>query len=440
MSSRARAPLFYAAFALVAGLSFVAVNAPFQVPDEVGHYWRAAAIAEGAFAPRGGAASPSAHVPRGVKEIVAATWVDTAGKVDGTVGLERLRRARAIELQRADPVLVKFPAFYTPVPYLPQATAFWAGSRLNAKPLTTFYAGRVANLVVMIALICAAMVLAPKAAWMFAAAGALPMTLHLAGSLSPDAFTLGAASVALALAVTTIRFAPARYVAAAAGFALLLALCKPVYFLLPLIAIWNGNAKGRKVAAAAVLSIAIFAGVVLSGFAASRATFNMRGAVDVDSSRQLASLATAPLRFARAVTGDYAVNHARYRHELVGRLGWLDVGLPAPLSNLAQLAFLLAAVTAARVVSGPQRGVALLAILGTLLLIATSQYLVWTAVGATTIEGIQGRYFIPLVAVAAVVLQGIEHRRVHGTTLVVLYATIGALDVIGIVRVATRYF
>ncbi|MFZ2493343.1 MAG: hypothetical protein WA208_17830, partial [Thermoanaerobaculia bacterium] len=97
MSNRARAPLLYAVFALVAGLSFVAVNAPFQVPDEVGHYWRVAAMAEGTFAPRAGGESPAALVPRGVKEIVAATWVDTAGKDDGTVGLERLRRARAVE-------------------------------------------------------------------------------------------------------------------------------------------------------------------------------------------------------------------------------------------------------------------------------------------------------------------------------------------------------
>ncbi|MFZ2490785.1 MAG: DUF2142 domain-containing protein, partial [Thermoanaerobaculia bacterium] len=320
------------------------------------------------------------------------------------------------------------------------AAVLWVGSRLNAKPLTTFYAARVANLIVMIALICAAMFVAPRAAWMFATAGALPMTLHLAGSFSPDAFTLGVASLALALAVTTVRFAPARYLAGLIAVTLLLALCKPVYFLLPLIAIWNGNAKGRRVAAAATVSIAILAGVALSGLAASRASFNMRGSIDVDSSRQLSSMARAPLRFAQTVITDYTASHTRYRHELVGRLGWLDVGLPAPLSNLAQIAFLLAAVTAARVVSAPQRGVALLVILGTLVLIATSQYLVWTAVGATAIEGIQGRYFIPLVAVAAAVVQVIERRKVHAVALVVLFATIGALDVIGIVRVATRYF
>ncbi|HEY3053692.1 MAG TPA: hypothetical protein VGK04_09935, partial [Thermoanaerobaculia bacterium] len=66
---------------------------PFQAPDEVGHFWRASALARGAFIPDLSGGVPSALVPKGVRSLVGALWVNTAGNPAAKVGYSRIRAA-----------------------------------------------------------------------------------------------------------------------------------------------------------------------------------------------------------------------------------------------------------------------------------------------------------------------------------------------------------
>jgi len=88
----------------------------------------------------------------------------------------------------------------------------------------------------------------------------------------------------------------------------------------------------------------------------------------------------------------------------VGKLGWLDVQLPIPFLVL-YLAVLLALVfldTSPRIEVHPwQRGITAAAVLAGMILVSAAQYAVWTSYGADFIEGVQGRYLLPLVLPAA---------------------------------------
>jgi hypothetical protein len=89
------------------------------------------------------------------------------------------------------------------------------------------------------------------------------------------------------------------------------------------------------------------------------------------------------------------------------QLGWLDVNLPKPLLwGYAALLGLLALFDARSTVtvSPGQRVLLVFVTLAVLALVSASQYAVWTPYGADFLEGIQGRYFLPLGPAAAWIL------------------------------------
>ncbi|HEX6864509.1 MAG TPA: DUF2142 domain-containing protein, partial [Thermoanaerobaculia bacterium] len=104
------------------------------------------------------------------------------------------------------------------------------------------------------------------------------------------------------------------------------------------------------------------------------------------------------------VAEDYLHRGRRYAAQIVGQLGWLDVNLPKPL--LWGYAFVLGVLTLLdtrpEVAVRPwQRALLAGLAIATMALVSASQYASWTPYGAKHVEGIQGRYFIPLAPAAA---------------------------------------
>jgi hypothetical protein len=98
--------------------------------------------------------------------------------------------------------------------------------------------------------------------------------------------------------------------------------------------------------------------------------------------------------------------------EMVGVLGWLTIDLPDALYRFWYAAIGLAFVAdAARAGSGPSGWRdALLAILMVAVAawgIALIEYLTWTNVGGDHIEGVQGRYLLPLIPFLAIAIPGL---------------------------------
>ena len=181
-------PWLFGIVALVLGLAFVAVTPPFKVPDEVAHFWRSEAIAAGHLLPNGGGRPDSAPIPQGLKTLV---WV--------MLEKNDFRTALAIPLEPVKEPRVEFPAWYTPLPYVPQAISASVCRLFDIRPLIAFYAGRLATLAAALALIVAAMRIAPELGSIIGAVALLPMTLFLFASWSADAIT-----VALAVLLTAM--------------------------------------------------------------------------------------------------------------------------------------------------------------------------------------------------------------------------------------------
>jgi uncharacterized membrane protein len=276
-----------------------------------------------------------------------------------------------------------------------------AGRLLGASALALLYFARLANLLFGTLAIAFAVRRLPAYGWLAAMAGLMPMFLALLASASADVTTLAAAFTLVSAAARRAWGDPRRsdLVLLALGSAVLCA-SKPPYLPLALLAFLIPAAR-RKGFLAIHLSLSLL--MATWAYAGARRIGPLHFDPAIDAGRQIHDSLTNPPRFFRVVAADYVLHAPRYLSQMVGKLGWLDVQLP-PVLVIAWLALLGALVF---LDAGPQldvrpwqRGIAAAATLTAMVLIGASQYAVWTPYGADFIQGVQGRYFLPLIPAA----------------------------------------
>jgi uncharacterized membrane protein len=414
---------WYVALALPVAIAFALLTPPFQSPDEVAHYWRSAAISRGNLIPDVKDGRPYCTVPVDARDLVAICWAEMAGK---DVHYDRAKLREAWRLRpRSETVQLSFPAFYTAIAYAPQSLAVGVSRLLRAPTLAGFYAGRIANGLAGVLLVALAMWLSPQAAWIFGIVGLTPMFLFLGGSYSADVVTTGLACCVIAAG----RNAVAPLASA------LLALAKPGYALIPFIASPRLRDRSERLRIGATLVVTVLC-AWLAAASARTAYYQLRGDVPTDASAQLKHVVQEPLRFVSIAAKDYVSHAAQYRDQLVGRLGWLDVGLPPFVIWSYVIVFLYVALSTSISLKIIERLTIAMVAIATLLILSLSQYLVWTAVGSTAIEGLQGRYFLPVVPL---VLLAISARVLPMTRWVpLIVAACG--NVIALLALSDRYY
>jgi uncharacterized membrane protein len=174
---------------------------------------------------------------------------------------------------------------------------------------------------------------------------------------------------------------------------------------------------------------------------------HFRRAPFVQPLAQLHLMLAHPLHYLGLVSADYWIHLTRYAVGFVGNFGWLDT--PLPVYVLVPYALLLAglALTGGNPAAAMPRGTRLAAaavVAGGLLILSTSQYLCWTPLGAQQIDGLQGRYFLPLAGAGILLLYNrrlARPRPPHGEArLAGRFAVASAVfTLVSLVRIWTRY-
>lgn len=386
--------------ALLAGLGYAVVTPPDRVPDEFSHFFRAVAMAEGDFFPPVGYVSPGHHFPGGF-------WMfrHRIGKDDARARytLADIRAAYAEPLNREKTAGIEFPAWYSPAPYFAQAAVAFVGIQAGWRPFWIFYLGRVTNLLVCLAIIFAAMLVLPRRAAIAGAVLLLPMTLSELAAWSADGMTIAVAILMTCLIVRNLEadgVVATRELIALAAVAFMLGLCKPAYFLLvlPVLAISTARfgSMRRRILATLAITLAITFGTLLAAASARAGQYNPRAHLPVDPKQQLRCVLDDPLRFAGVVIDDMRQNGRFYLDETIGRLGIMNIKLPTPLIVAEWLLLLWLGLSCGVRWKLSARLAAIVACAATIVGISLAQYLVWSIICGDTIEGIQGRYFLPI--------------------------------------------
>ena len=370
-------PRLFVVPALLIGIAYVFVTPPFEVPDEQNHFWRGLAIGNGQLLPQRGRDATAI-----VKSTQNFVWVLARTEPHETLA-QKLRVIAALPYDGTAAGTVRFAAWYTPLPYVAQSLI----AALPLRPVIVFYGGRIANLFFAVLLIALAIRAAPQYGNVIAAAALLPMSLYEFASWSADAATIALAWLFTALLLVLPRRTG---MVALTGFAL--ALCKPAYFLLALLAFAMPFRRRDRVTIIGATAI----GTLLAVLAAGRGAYNPRPGLPVDAAAQLRCIGADPVHFANVAMHDVAMNGRFYIEEMIGRFGANEIKLSPFVITIEIILLLAVALTSGAALRARVRAVALVIVALTIAGILLSQYLIWSVVCGDVIEGVQGRYFLEI--------------------------------------------
>jgi uncharacterized membrane protein len=428
------------ALGLTGGLLLVFVTPPFQVPDEPAHFLRVYQLATVTAAVPGPGGAPGFELPESLPRLADLCLAGLVFHPERRLPPGLLGDAWRMPL--APERRVWMPAArvsqHPPVAYLAAAAPVAIGRLLALRPLALLYLARLGNLAAALAIAWAAVRIAPVQRWLLTLLALTPMAMFLRSSVSADALTdaLALLLVACVLALALRRAPPA---AGAGGTspiagtgpedgsggraslllvsAFLLGAAKEVYCLLSLLVFLVPPAprSRRRVVLLWAGGLAVLTvGVGLSWWTAHRVVTLPAALPGVEPVAQLRGVLAAPLGFAALAGADYAHDARRYVIQLAGDFGWLDTPLPEPAVFCWVFLLLAAAISGgdpALALAAWQRCWAAAVLAASLLAVSLALYLVWTPLGAGFIQGLQGRYLLPLLPVAGLVLYN-RHLRV----------------------------
>lgn len=444
-------------FLLVAvpfGLLLAIVFPPFSIADEPQHFLRAWSIASGRAVPLKRGDSAGDFVPASLNRLIA----DLAGdlplnlsrKVEPRVLLAALDRP--LEAEPREWTDFRNTALASPLPYVPAAATIAIGRLAGIPPLGLFYLTRLASLAAALALLWTALRIVPTRRHLWVALALMPMTLGQLAAVSADGMLIALAFLWTALVARACAEDASPLAGRdVAGLALVAAaLCStklPYVLLLGLVALIPRArfATPGRARAWTVIGLAAGAATACSVWAWRRIDLPVRPGISIDTARQFRELYTDPLHFAIVLIKDSIGHSVRYGLQFLGiKLGWLDAQVPwiAVGATFLLLVWLAIADTSADAQPSPAQRVVLCATLGVAwTAIAASQYVTFTPYRQGWIDGLQGRYLLPLAPAAALLLQS---RRFAGADpgrwsawIAGAQAAILALALAGVVR---RYY
>ncbi len=300
----------------------------------------------------------------------------------------------------------------TPLVYLPQALGITLARLLGFNPIGLVTLGRFFNLLAFTAMLYFSVRRMPFGKEVTAACALLPMTVHLAASMSYDAMLIALSWLYIA---HVLYFAYEKEtlgwkdIAVLAVILAVLAPCKLVYgiLVLLLLLIPRDKFKDRKLyaclwavcAAGVIISLLLVNAAIIAGYAQEEENVLAWAG---EAGYTMAYCVRHPLRVLRIVY-DTAVWQAEYYHltMLGSYLGNADPSLDVPYLVVAALGVFLLLLPLkkpgdARELSGKDR----IVIAGTALLLTGmlmgSMLIGWTPLSSPVILGVQGRYFLPV--------------------------------------------
>ncbi|MCR5032304.1 MAG: DUF2142 domain-containing protein, partial [Lachnospiraceae bacterium] len=382
------------------GLLYLLVCPILSEPDAKNHYCRAYEVSEGAFLSRTNAqgdAEGAFALPQG--------WVNANGATQVSLYESWFQRDYQIEDEGKELYQFNNMALYSPVSYLPQATAFAVARLFTHNFLATVMFARLLTFVMAGALFYLAIHLSPIGKHYLLWVALLPMGMELAVSISPDMITTALVCLLVSM-VCRYRYGTAKVSKAELillyAVAILLGQYKIVYvgcclllFLIP------ANAFGGK--KAYFIHAFVLGGLVL---------ITSLGWLHISSSflSHQYSLSNAqkdfirynPKAFVLVLVSTFLVYCTELIQTMIGsKMGALELET-SPFLVLIIMGCFISWLTRDRQLRKERKADCLGAVsfvlvsILTIVLIFSSIYIQWNAPGEKLVGGLQGRYFIPI--------------------------------------------
>ncbi|WP_024801252.1 DUF2142 domain-containing protein [Nocardia sp. BMG51109] len=444
------------------GVAWATVTPPFWGHDEITQFGRSYQVAHGGFLPE--------QIPddRGV-----AYGGDIPLSVDGLMGYafyDYNRRPAEPEPMAADRISYELlesapvttdatkkmwftnTAAYSPIPYLPAAAGIRLAEVFDLDVGGMVLLTRLAGLAGYLAVVGFALwsLRGYRVQWLAFAVALLPIGLFQAGTVTADTLTNALAVLVSCLLVKGL-FLGAKLsrveVAVTLAATILLPLCKPTYVLLAMLTVliparqYGFSNRLRWIPwCFAALGAGLFAAWMKTAAPTGEGMGLMRPPEQWHAVRpgdQLEQILSHPPDFLNIFVESIWFRDQRWFTQFFGELGFAYIDVPAVSVLACLLAFTVGLGIAERMSADRLRTwVVALTVLASVAMIYVTLYMSFTPVGYYFIDGVQGRYFVPLaIAAFAVLLRWMPLRLTNsrGTTpsrgpaIVIVVATTVAL-------------
>lgn len=395
----------YIMIMLVFGMTFVFIHPLFIGTDETLHFYRAFEVSEGGLVSQRDEGGIGGHY-----------WPDSMVDFPASETGESFLRYHTI-LDKKDieyhpdgeKVFVAFPSasLYSPVQYIPQVIGISLARLFTSRLIVMFYAGRVTNLLAVFLFYVLAMKFMPDLRRYIFLIFMNPMNLFLAASYSSDGITTAAGILLVCL---TLKLAchedapPVRitHMLALGLLCILISLCKITYlpfaliiFIIPAKKYSSTKAKYLFISIAALVCIVISALWLLIS-----SSYLVSSPLGSDPAAQVQFLLHSPVKYISVMIQTLNTHISTWTFSLFGVfLGNVNIGIPQiPLSIfIVYFAYILLGDNRFRpALRQSTKRLSVFILITTLLLIFTSLYVQFTQVGSDYVQGVQARYFIPI--------------------------------------------
>ena len=408
----------YAAIALTFGIIFIVIIPPGWNPDEPQHYWRIQQLAHLDIVSDEFPGPPGITYTGGV---LPANDVNFILSYKGYVAIQdyslrmnfpmwRNPGVSKAEKNGGAPTSVAFPgsARYSPVVYIPQAVGVWLANITGMTLLGGFLLAKLLGLFTQIICFMYAIRIIPKGKWIIFILGLLPSTIAQSTALGGDVMTTSMCIVFTAV-VLSLSYSKEkidkRKIALILILTMLIGLVKPAY--LPLIAILllipitrkpyrNMRFIGTMVPLVAIAALPGLVWLKLTSFIQDNFNYG------VDVAAQSSYVIHQPMNFLSAFARTYLTDdQPKIYKTLFGNFVWDTAPLPLIFMFLGVVLLVLACFLSSprektQITLTPLIKTILLLTFGILItLISYGLYVYFTPLKATSILGLQGRYFIP---------------------------------------------
>ena len=390
------------------GILFLLVIPPFQVPDEAAHFLRAYQVSEGKIVAEKRDNATGGLIPKSLLDSVTI-WNEIPFHPERKATNKQFFETFNISLKKREKLFWNFAntALYSPIPYLPQAIGIALGKVFYLSPIILMYLGRLTNLLISVYITFLAIKIAPAFKWVFFLLALTPMATFQRASLSADSL-INSIAILLIATISSCAFDINKEkivrtdIIVLCLLSILLSLSKQVYFLIPflcfLIPKYKFGTQKKYLAICLFLSLTSAIAWISWSFVIKGIYVPLKPGIAVVD-EQARFILSNPVRFALILLNDLNVNIKGYREQFIGVLGWLDTQLPGNLVTSYEYILVLTALIDSRpnvIILLRDKLKIFAVLLSTIFLLYLLIYLSWTPVGQKVVEGIQGRYFIPL--------------------------------------------
>ncbi|HEX8289051.1 MAG TPA: DUF2142 domain-containing protein [Pyrinomonadaceae bacterium] len=447
---------FFLLLGTLFGFLFIFVTPPALVGDEPNHFFRAYQITEGNILGEKRGDLSGGFIPKSVlytnRVLVGNIEMNHDVKFDTKLISELIH----LPLNRNEQVFERFPntVVYNPVPYFPQIIAISVGKIFDASPLLLIYFARIINLLFFLALAYFAIKITPIHKWVFCLLCLTPTNIFQVASASADAFTYGICFFTIAYflraAMENENIAVSKKeILKIFIFSLAAVLCKQAYILLPLLFLLIPLKKFGSIRAYFFTFFALMA--VCAGAVAAWASIvkpiylPYRIDIPIDPEQQLKYILTAPFNFIFLALKDYFYQFGYYFITFSGQLTWFDLYVPTWLTIFVFAILMLVAVLDKDTrFDVPQFGkiIFLFILICTAFIISALLYMTWSPVGGDIIQGIQGRYFIPVAPLFFLLFYNkkVKWKFFKGYVHIILYVSVVISMFVTLYSVIERYY